>query len=170
MTKTGRGHCNIFGHRVIDGLQGAWLTGKPANIPNSRPRGTKKLGHQYESNFGKALGEVFHPSIVISGQWFRFCDVNGFGYCQTDWIVKLSHEILIFECKLTDTEKGRSQITRLYRPVVEKCFGLPSRGIVVTRHLTKETKLELVSDTLKTALSLNSNSIATLHWRERSPL
>lgn len=103
------GYDSLAGHRVIENLRAAWLCEKPPSIPVSRPRGTKKIGHTYEKNFGKALSTAFPRDVVLAGQWFYFADANGFGYCQTDWLVVLPAEVLIFECKLTDTEKGRSQ-------------------------------------------------------------
>ena len=159
-----------MGHRVVDGLRGAWTCNKPAVIPISRPRGAKRLGKNYEINFGKALRAEFPKDQVLEGQWFHYIDANGFGYCQTDFVVVMPFQILIFECKLTDTEKGRSQINRLYRPVVEWVYKLPAQGIVVTRHLTKESELALVCDKLAFARKFNFGVVPTLHWRERAPL
>lgn len=164
------GYDSEVGHRIVEDLRAAWLCEKPPSIPASRPRGVKRTGITYEKNFGKALSLAFKFDKVIPGQWFHFSDTNGFGYCQTDWLVICPLEIFIFECKLTDTEKGRSQINRLYRPVVEQVFKLPTRGIVVTRHLTKETELALVCDQLAAARSFNFGVVPTLHWRERAPL
>ncbi len=158
-----------MGHRVITGLLMATPCERPKTIPIARLRGTKRLGLKYEADFAKALKQRF-PSAVLSGQWFHFVDSNGSGYCQTDLLVKLADECIIFECKLTDTERGRSQLSRLYFPVVGKCYGLPTRGVVVTRHLSRETELELVTDQLATALSSPRSVIPTLHWRERNPL
>lgn len=165
----GKGHCKIMGHRVIAGLMLANACERPKTIPLARLRGTKRMGIKYENDFAKALKRQF-PGAVLCGQWFHFVDNNGSGYCQTDLLVKLAGECIIFECKLTDTERGRSQLSRLYFPVVGKCYGLPTRGMVVTRHLSGETQLELVTDQLATALSSPRDIIPTLHWRERNPL
>lgn len=169
MTKSGLGHCNTFGHRVIAGLLSAAPCDRPGNLPVARLRGTKRMGMKYERDFAKAL-KAKYPSALLVGQWFCFLDDNGNGYCQSDIILKLPSEVIIFECKLTDCEKGRSQLSRLYRPVVERCWGLPTRCMVVTRHLSGETKLELVTDQLAQALAFNREAIPTLHWRERNPL
>lgn len=169
MTRTGLGHCNTFGHRVISGLLSAAPCTRPRNLPTSRLRGTKRMGMKYEKDFSTEIRRRY-PAITLSGQWFRFVDSNGGGFCQPDIIVLLKTECIIFECKLTDCEKGRSQLSRLYRPVVERCWGLPTRGVVVTRHLSGETKLELVTDQLAQALAFNRQAIPTLHWRERNPL
>ena len=169
MTKTGFGHDNKMGHRVISGLVYATPCKKPDNIPTARLRGVKRLGQKYESAFAKAL-HALYPNVCLSSQWFRFIDRNGHGFCQTDLLLKLPSEVVIFECKLTDTEKGRSQITRLYLPVVSKVFCLPVRGVVVTRHLTRESEIALVTDQLATAISSPRTVVPTLHWRERTPL
>ncbi len=169
MTKTGLGHCKIMGHRVIAGLLSASLCSRPQGMPTSRLRGTKRMGMKYERDFAKALTARF-PSALLVSQWFRFLDSNGSGFCQTDIIVKLADKCLIFECKLTDCDKGRSQLSRLYLPVVERAFGLPAYGIVVTRHLSKETEMERVTDLLASAVAASRVAIPTLHWRERNPL
>lgn len=169
MTKTGLGHCNTFGHRVISGLLSAALCTRPGNLPVARLRGTKRMGMKYERDFSAALKRKY-GGAVLSGQWFHFVDRNGSGYCQADVIVKGTAEVLIFECKLTDCEKGRSQLSKLYCPVVERAFGLPAHGIVVTRHLSKETEMERVTDLLQNAVIASREAIPTLHWRERNPL
>ena len=169
MTRTGLGHCNIMGHRVIAGLLSASPCSRPGNLPVARLRGIKRMGMKYERDFAKAIQQKYHKHALL-GQWFHFRDVNGNGYCQSDIIVKLADQCIIFECKLTDCEKGRSQLSRLYRPVVERCWHLPTRCVVVTRHLSGETKLELVTDQLVQALAFNRDAIPTLHWRERNPL
>lgn len=168
MTKTGLGHCNTFGHRVVAGLLSATPCTRPSNLPVAHLRGTKRMGMKYEQDFAKAIQQRY-PNALL-GQWFNFRDDNGSGYCQSDIIVKLPSECIIFECKLTDCEKGRSQLSRLYRPVVERCWGLPTRCMVVTRHLSGETRLELVTDQLAQALAFSREAIPTLHWRERNPL
>ena len=170
MTKTGHGHDNVMGHRVISGLVFAAVCEKPPSIPlATRVRGAKRLGHKYERDFAKAL-KARYPQSCLAGQWFRFIDRNGQGFCQTDLLLKRPGEIIIFECKLTDTEKGRSQISRLYAPVVSHVFGLPVRGVVVARHLTRESELALITDQLPIALSSSLPIVPTLHWRERNPL
>lgn len=169
MTKTGHGIDNIMGHRVIDGLLTASPCARPNNIPIARLRGTKRLGQKYERDFSKAI-QSRYPKAILPGQWFRFIDRNGHGYCQCDIVLKLPTESIIFECKLTDTEKGRSQLSRLYFPVVAAAFKLPVRGVVVTRHLTRETEIALVTDDFDTAIRSPRDIIPTLHWRERTPI
>lgn len=169
MTKTGLGQCNIMHHRVVAGILSAEPCPRPNAIPQARLRGTKRLGMKYEKDFANALALRF-PRATIAAQWFRFVDANGSGYCQPDVILQLPGQCIIFECKLTDTEKGRSQLGRLYIPVVERCYRLPARGIVVTRHLSKETEVALVTDELPMAMGSPKEVIPTLHWRERNPL
>lgn len=169
MTRTGQGHDNVMGHRVIAGLVLAKPCERPRNLPIARLRGTKRLGLKYEKDFAKAL-KAKYPAQCLVGQWFHFVDANGPGYCQTDLLLRLPAETIIFECKLTDTDKGRSQLERLYFPVVRQAFARPVRGVVVTRHLSKETLLERVTDQLAFALACRPDVIPTLHWRERNPL
>lgn len=169
MTKTGFGIHPEWGHRVVQNLLSARVSDRPSNMPIGRARGTKRIGLKYEQAFGKALLSRF-PRQTLAGQWFTFVDSNGHGYCQTDILVRLADQCVVFECKLTDTERGRSQLTSLYFPVVERTFGLPVRGVVVTRHLSKESRIDRVTDQLAVALGCPRDVIPTLHWRERNPL
>lgn len=160
-------------HRIVDSIFAATPCKKPDCIPTQHPtrtRGARRLGHKYEEAFAKALEAKF-PSCVLSGQWFQFNDRNGKGHCQTDVILRAARTNIIFECKLTDVDAARSQLSHLYFPVVERALGKPVLGIVVTRHLSKETQTALVVDNLHDAVLLaKAGKLPTLHWRERAPL
>ena len=158
-------------HRIIDGLFLATPCKKPACVPAMAKglRGAKRYGHKYETAFAQAMAQKF-PSACMAGQWFQFNDRNGKGFCQPDLILRTQKINIIFECKLTDVDTARSQLSHLYFPVVESALGKPVAGIVVTRHLTKETMMELVVDTLRDAVAKANFTIPTLHWRERTPL
>lgn len=174
MTATGFGHDNIMGHRVASILQIARPCERPAVLPKARLRGVKRQGLLYEDKFGKALAKQAVSTVwqCKLGTWFQFADENGSGYCQTDALIENSGHVVIFECKLTDTEKGRSQLSRLYIPVLTKATGKQVFGVVVTRHLTRESKPEHVRHSLRNAIeyAMDCNVIPTLHWRERNPL
>lgn len=158
-------------HRVISGLLSAHPCARPASIPAGRLRGVKRLGQKYELAFGKALQEKFGNSATVRlGQWFVFIDANGHGYCQPDVLVHTLDEIIIFECKLTDVETARTQLSLLYAPVVSRVYNMPTRLVVVTRHLTKETDVSRVTDGLHGVMASRREVIPTLHWRERNPL
>ena len=161
----------VMSHRIVDGLFLATPCRKPASVPAVPKgiRGAKRYGYKYEGAFAAAMEQKF-PSACMAGQWFQFNDRNGSGYCQPDLILRTAKLNIIFECKLTDVATARSQLSHLYFPVVKSALGKPVVGIVVTRHLTKETMLELVVDTLAQAVARAKEIIPTLHWRERTPL
>jgi hypothetical protein len=138
------------------------LDKRPNCIPVSRPRGVKALGLKYERLAGKEIKGVFPQALL--GTWFSFADINGFGYCQPDIIVEFVRFVVVGECKLTETQQGREQIERLYRPVLEKVFGKVVRGVVITRHLTRETKRDLVFGSFIEAVSRSNGVIPTVHW------
>lgn len=133
-------------HRVVVGLRRVQaLASRPSYIPKSRRlRGSKAQGLTYEKKIGKRLAAVW-PG-VHSGQWFEFEDANGHGCCQTDHFVVLEHHILLVECKLTETWVGFSQIDLLYRPVLEKFFGLPVIGVMACRHLVTRHNPRLITN------------------------
>lgn len=160
-------HC-----RVISGLQ--WtrlLEGRPKYIPVGRPRGSKLYGLKYESAFGSKIEYLFGPiANVLRGRWFEFADANGPGCCQPDVIVPFEKYIVVCECKLTETAAGRDQINLLYRPILEAHYKMPVRGVVVTRHLTRETNRSVVVDSMEEAIRLSNSVIPTLHWLGRGKI
>lgn len=163
------------GHRAIVGLEWAEpLPRRPACIPESRPKGVKALGLRYERKAAAEINKALHGSLV-RGQWFEFVDANGHGYCQTDAFIYdiRTDSYVVFEFKLTEVAEARSQLKNLYLPVVAAAwpqFQHP-RGIVVARHLTRETDTKLVYDSLFRAVSEPlAGVIPTLHWIGRSAL
>lgn len=160
-------HC-----RVIKGLK--WvkeLDNRPNCIPKSQVRGIKRVGLTYEGCAGKAIERVFGGvSSVKRGKWFSFEDFNGLGYCQPDIIVDFRDYTLVCECKLTETKKGRDQINVLYRPILEFLLEKPVKGVVIARHLTRETDKELICGGMGEVLERLKEKnfvIPTLHWLGR---
>lgn len=156
-------------HRIVAGLISAFPCPKPNTIPISRPRGVRAVGLRFERAFVKAL-KLKWPSQVLAGQWFQYQDINGKGHCQTDVMLVFAEEVIIFECKLTETDWGRLQLTQLYFPVVARALNRKVRGVVVTRHLTKETNIASITDDIGIAIASAGFNIPTLHWREANPL
>ena len=113
-------------------LHSARLIERPNCIPKSRPRGTKALGLRYERSLAKYLPGATH------GQWIEFADRNGPGFCQPDFLLNFRPRcMVVLECKLSWTFDAVEQLDNLYRPVVEKVFGLPAVGVVVTKNLVR---------------------------------
>lgn len=132
-------------HRVIYQLRScALLPGRPSFIPKvKRLYGTKAKGITYEKKIGRRLGSLWP---VVSGQWFEFRDANGLGCCQTDHYVVLDDQVLLVECKLTETWVGFSQIDLLYRPILEAVYGKPVTGVMACKHLTTRVNPRLITD------------------------
>jgi len=154
-----------MGCREVFRLQSAEKCEKPGTIPKSRPRkASKKYGIAFESAVARKTGG-------IHGQWFRFVDANGVGFCQTDVILVLSGEAVVLECKLTEVGEARKQLGMLYIPVVQKALGIPTKGVVVARHLTRETDRARVVSNLGLAMRAASASyFPTVHWLGRGPI
>jgi hypothetical protein len=176
MTLTGFGHDNLMGHRVISRLaQVKELARRPGALPKkSNLRGVKRQGLVYERRFAVALeARVAGTEWTFrKEQWFQFLDENGSGFCQPDSFIFGKEKAFVFECKLTDTEKAQSQLSRLYVPILREHLQLEVFGIVVTRHLTQTTDRRAVQDTFGKAIAyaVSGKGIPILHWRERQPL
>lgn len=148
--------------RVIEGLKWAKPCERPQFIRASRPKGLKALGLRFERSVGKALQK--HYQEVKSGQWWQYADVNGLGWCQTDHLINLSGAVIAVECKLTEAEEGREQLLRLYFPILKHVFEREVVGVVVLRHLTRETRRELIADGLVSAIRRANSVPMTVQW------
>jgi hypothetical protein len=117
--------------RVIEGLRWAKLLDeRPGFIPNSRPRGAKAMGLRYERALAKAM------PFAKRGLWFEFCDGNGLGVCQTDFIIELERGVLVLEVKYSWVSEAHLQLEGLYLPVVSMALARRARGLVVCKNLT----------------------------------
>lgn len=151
--------------RICDLKSAIQLTSRPSFLPSQRARkGSKGYGIRYERSVATKSGG-------LHGQWFKFCDANGNGWCQTDVLLLLDGEVVVVECKLTDVDEAREQLRYLYLPVVSKALSRPARGIVCVRHLSKESNTSLVVTSMGQALKVASEGYyPTLHWIGRGPL
>jgi hypothetical protein len=133
-------------HRKIVGLTSAVpLTMRPSHLPPLRRRGgSKAKGLTYEKMVGRWLKRNgFAP---ISGQWFSFRDSGGYGCAQTDHLLFLADQLVVIECKLTETWVGFSQIDFLYRPLLAHIYGLPVTGVMACKHLVTRGNPRLRQD------------------------
>lgn len=145
--------------RQIAGLVWARPCARPENIPISHPRGRKAAGLQYERELARALPGAIH------GQWFEFADSAGLGWCQPDLYIVDSSAIYVLEAKYTWKRGAASQISGLYKPVLERVFGLPVRGIVVCKVLTRETPKGAICRSLGEAITRSAGPWpVVLHW------
>lgn len=152
-------------HRVVEGLVYAAPCERPDFIPQARLRGSRAAGLRYERRVGAALPQA------RGGLWFHFLDRNGPGHCNPDLVLDLGDVLAVLECKLTETEQGRLQISELYRPVLRYALGREVIGVQVARNLTPRTDLGVVVHSLSEALTrARGGDIPTLHWVERGPL
>lgn len=150
--------------RRIVGLEWAHECDRPRCIPKSRPRGTKGLGLRYERLVGKALHGM--PGLRL-GQWFKFCDANGGGWCQPDVLIIHPAVVFVLECKLTDVPLADMQLSGLYVPILSHVYKRPVHSIVVTKHLTRTSDLGRVCDSLASAIG---RPAPVLHWLGHGPL
>jgi hypothetical protein len=148
--------------RTIIGL--SWAKAEVAGPFEARrtPRGVRGLGVRYEREVAKALG----PG-ARAGQWFQFEDANGPGWCQTDLLVVGKRNALVLEAKLTWLSGAHRQIEQLYRPIVEKVYGLVVLPVVVCKNLVPGMPGDYqVVAGLAAALEVaRAGGRAVLHWR-----
>lgn len=95
---------------------------KPIDQPPFRLKGQARdgvlaKGIAYEN---KAVGFVrsqFGPYPVRHGQWFKYITTRKGGYAQTDILMSTPGRLVIFECKLTQCQRGDAQLQKMYWPL-----------------------------------------------------
>lgn len=128
--------------------------------PKPRARANARgAGIRYERAIAGALPQAKH------GLWLEFEDRKGHGFCQPDFILKLTHDLVVLESKLTDTPGAQDQLTQLYLPVVEMVYSSKVRGLVVAKNLTPESFA--IAPGILFALAQNSKVV---HWLGTGPL
>jgi hypothetical protein len=101
--------------------------------------------------------------------WFEFVDANGRGFAQPDFVLRTKSEILLLECKLTDTLEAREQLQLLYTPLLEHVYRSPVRGVVVAKSLAPFSPDPVF--TLREALAAaREGQLPVLHWLGHSSL
>ena len=149
------GDGDLMSFRVIHNLKWA----RPAENPwpgIKRPRGLKAQGLRFQRTIGKVL------PFADDGPWFEFCDANGPGYCQPDFVFSRRGELFVVECKLTHRPESELQATQLYRPVLEFVYKTPVKCIVAAKSLSHKS-IGPVCCTLALAV-LTANPKVTPIW------
>ena len=101
--------------------------------------------------------EGFEDSEVVSGQWLKFCDINGLGYAQPDFYLVGKNSVLLWECKLTQNAEAWRQLKHLYGPLLHLIYELPVVKIQVCRNVVEVDE----------KICIDPNALidgATIHW------
>ena len=121
--------------RIIRGLRDATpLFSEPnyhLRFPTAK-RGRKGAGLRFERKACDHLMSrypFFLPNLAI-----RYRDSAGSGVCIPDGLLFREKEIIAFEMKLSHTRRAYYELSGLYKPVLERAFGLPVRIAEVTRN------------------------------------
>lgn len=123
---------------------------RPGPGPGHKPgraTGSRASGLRYERQLGPDL-----PPQAKHGPWLEYLDSSGLHWCQPDYLW-MQPPAVVFECKLSWTMVGHLQIEELYAPIVEHLWKVPVLGIVVSRHLTKDTPRDWICPDLESALA-----------------
>jgi hypothetical protein len=101
----------------------------------------------------------------MRGLWWSYCDANGPGLCQTDFLIEGKIWAIILECKNTWTREGMEQLTDLYLPVVEMAREKRVAGIQVCKNLIPGYIGQVFQD-LEDAVAAARRGCTpvTLHW------
>jgi hypothetical protein len=101
----------------------------------------------------------------MRGLWWSYCDANGPGLCQTDFLIEGKIWAIILECKNTWTWEGMEQLTDLYLPVVEMAREKRVAGIQVCKNLIPGYIGQVFQD-LEDAVAAARRGCTpvTLHW------
>lgn len=127
-----------------------------------RLKGNRAKGKTYERKVIKDFQRANLAAEVLASPWFNFVDYNGLGWCQPDILLIQKHCIIIVEVKLTQTSAAWQQLELLYKPVVEKHYGLPTYLLQVCKNLQYEVTAEVNS--IEEFLDAPRRGLWTLHY------
>lgn len=156
--------------RRIEGLAEVTLAQNPWGKVGKQ-KGAKALGLRFERAVAKSLPGALH------GQWFRFVDNNGPGFCSPDILFTIGPTLWVVECKLTDWSEADAQLNHLYRPVLRALWGPEIRSVIVAKFLTPLTQKERLVASWEEALrhdapilhAFSSRQLAGLGGRIAAP-
>lgn len=77
---------------------------------------------------------------LIHGQWYSFTDANGHGYAQSDILLIQPEQVLLVECKLTQSRDAIPQLLGLYLPLVKHIWQRPVLCVQCCHNLVKPTR------------------------------
>ena len=151
--------------RVVRGLLWARvLPGRPAAIPQGRPRGAKRAGVKFE--------EALRDGVLrgaVRGVWIEFADANGHGFAQADFVGYSADGAFVAEAKLTWRREAYVQLRGLYLPLLRVALRRPIGAFVVCANLTRETPRSEVAASLPEALARAAKGeIPVLHAGQTS--
>lgn len=149
--------------RVVEGLIWARRAASPIFPAAKGRKGAKAAGIRYERSIAKHLGVAEH------GIWWEFCDANGPGACQTDFVLLGRMYCLVLEAKYTYTEAAWGQLFDLYRPVVEAATGKQFLGVQICKVLKPGAK-NIVHSMAEASWMAQIGYRPTLHWPGLGPL
>lgn len=111
---------------------------KEKNLPFTLTKKSKltpaqKKGISFEHLIEHEL--IKHQLNFSYNTWFEFEDMNGFGYCQPDFLIYLpDSSIIILEAKYTYTPAGDEELKQLYSPIVQEYYSPPSIHLAQVFH------------------------------------
>jgi len=102
---------------------------------------------------------------IHHNQWMRFEDSNGIGYAQTDSYLVLNSRVICFECKLTETLAGYSQLEKLYKPLLQAIYERPIVLVLTCKNLSRLDLRRTEANSLREALlAPATKGVITFQW------
>ena len=130
--------------RRIRQLRWAELREHGLNFKDNSKKACVKRGHSYERVVGRALKRMLFDGTLqgelFLSRWIMFSDQNGVGWAQPDAFILMDDQILLFECKLTQTETAHPQLLSLYLPLLRHIYNRPILCLQVCKNLRQIPK------------------------------
>ena len=148
-------------YRVVGDIVSAAKCDRP--IWSTRPQRMRRPPNAAQHNglaYERAIASAIRANTsalhcVTHGQWWRFTDVSGTHWCQTDILIEpgMRAKPIVIEAKLRWSLAAEQQLTELYEPVVGAALGwLTPKIVLVCAAITRETPQSAICETLAQAL------------------
>ena len=132
--------------RQVRGLKHVTLERTGPWPEQTKLKGRAAEGIRYQNKALDELRTLSKFGEVLNSPWFCYHDSYGRHWCQPDALVELPDRVLIVEVKLSlrRLETAIVQLTKLYKPTVERFYGKPAALLVVFKHWLGEAEIPLV--------------------------
>ena len=134
--------------RQVRGLKSITMQPSGPWGPSPKLTGRAAEGMRFQKKVSTRLTSLSDHGAFYDSPWFSYIDTYGRHWCQPDIVVDLPNRVVVVEAKLSlrRLETGLVQLTKLYRPTMEKFFGKPAVLVLAFKHFLGQIDLDLIDE------------------------
>lgn len=105
-------------------------------FPEPKLRGRAADGIRFQKRVHELLQPLEAQCTLYQGQWIKYADAEGPGWCQVDSLAVNCRRVIVVESKLSlrRHDTGVRQLSKLYAPILRHIFNLPVLTVLAFHH------------------------------------